>query len=112
MSFHAAGGNVGDTCKISLPKWVQSVGREDPDIYYTDRAGGCRVSAAGKVFDGGPVWCCVGGLCASHLPTTVMWCSRCCAQQLGRSFALPSQLAWILFRLVQLRCASPEQNRS
>jgi hypothetical protein len=39
MSFHAAGGNVGDTCKISLPKWVQSVGREDPDIYYTDRAG-------------------------------------------------------------------------
>ena len=40
MSFHAAGGNVGDTCKISLPKWVQSVGGEDPDIYYTDRAGG------------------------------------------------------------------------
>ena len=36
------GGNVGDTCKISLPKWVQSVGREDPDIYYTDRAGGCH----------------------------------------------------------------------
>ena len=43
MSFHAAGGNVGDTCKISLPKWVQSVGRDDPDIYYTDRAGGCHV---------------------------------------------------------------------
>ena len=40
MSFHAAGGNVGDTCTISLPKWVQSVGGEDPDIYYTDRAGG------------------------------------------------------------------------
>ncbi|CAL5229063.1 g12313 [Coccomyxa viridis] len=39
MSFHAAGGNVGDTCKISLPKWVQCVGRDDPDIYYTDRAG-------------------------------------------------------------------------
>jgi beta-amylase len=39
MSFHAAGGNVGDTCKISLPKWVQAVGEEDPDIYYTDRAG-------------------------------------------------------------------------
>ena len=39
MSFHAAGGNVGDTCEISLPKWVRSVGKEDPDIYYTDRAG-------------------------------------------------------------------------
>lgn len=25
MSFHAAGGNVGDTCKISLPKWVLEV---------------------------------------------------------------------------------------
>ena len=22
MSFHAAGGNVGDTCNISLPRWV------------------------------------------------------------------------------------------
>ena len=39
MSFHAAGGNVGDTCKISLPKWVQAVGAENPDIYYTDRSG-------------------------------------------------------------------------
>ncbi|BDA47842.1 beta-amylase 1, chloroplastic [Coccomyxa sp. Obi] len=39
MSFHAAGGNVGDTCKISLPKWVQAVGQENPDIYYTDRSG-------------------------------------------------------------------------
>ena len=38
MSFHAAGGNVGDTCEISLPKWVRRVGKEDPDIYYTDRA--------------------------------------------------------------------------
>lgn len=25
MSFHAAGGNVGDTCKIALPKWVLEV---------------------------------------------------------------------------------------
>ena len=30
---------MGDTCEISLPKWVRSVGKEDPDIYYTDRAG-------------------------------------------------------------------------
>jgi len=51
MSFHAAGGNVGDTCKISLPKWVQSVGREDPDIYYTDRAGTLPVLM-------GQRWCC------------------------------------------------------
>ena len=44
MSFHAAGGNVGDTCEISLPKWVRSVGKEDPDIYYTDRAGTCLLA--------------------------------------------------------------------
>lgn len=39
MSFHAAGGNVGDTCKILLPKWVLDVGEEDPDIYFTDKSG-------------------------------------------------------------------------
>lgn len=39
MSFHAAGGNVGDTCKISLPAWVTQVGDSNPDIYYTDKQG-------------------------------------------------------------------------
>ena len=36
MSFHAAGGNVGDTCKIPLPPWVLHVGEGNPDIFYTD----------------------------------------------------------------------------
>ena len=39
MSFHAAGGNVGDTCKINLPAWVTEVGDSNPDIYYTDKQG-------------------------------------------------------------------------
>lgn len=39
MSFHAAGGNVGDTCRISLPRWVHRVGETNPDIYYTDSSG-------------------------------------------------------------------------
>lgn len=39
MSFHAAGGNVGDTCKIPLPKWVLEIGNTNPDIYYTDKSG-------------------------------------------------------------------------
>lgn len=39
MSFHAAGGNVGDTCKIPLPKWVLEVGEKNPDIFYTDKSG-------------------------------------------------------------------------
>jgi beta-amylase len=37
MSFHAAGGNVGDTCKIPLPKWVVDIGERHPDIFYTDK---------------------------------------------------------------------------
>lgn len=39
MSFHAAGGNVGDTCKISLPDWISEIGSRNPDIYYTDKQG-------------------------------------------------------------------------
>ena len=39
MSFHAAGGNVGDTCNIPLPGWVTAIGDSNPDIYFTDRAG-------------------------------------------------------------------------
>lgn len=39
MSFHAAGGNVGDTCKIPLPKWVLETGDRNPDIFYTDKQG-------------------------------------------------------------------------
>lgn len=41
MSFHAAGGNVGDTCTIPLPAWVYDAAELDPDIFYTD-AGGYR----------------------------------------------------------------------
>merc|ERR1711977_184824 len=41
MSFHAAGGNVGDNVNIPLPDWVLQVGEEQPDIFYTD-ASGCR----------------------------------------------------------------------
>lgn len=37
MSFHAAGGNVGDTCKIPLPTWVVDIGERNPDIFYTDK---------------------------------------------------------------------------
>jgi beta-amylase len=39
MSFHAAGGNVGDTCKIPLPKWVLDIGETNSDIFYTDKQG-------------------------------------------------------------------------
>ncbi|CAD6225686.1 unnamed protein product [Miscanthus lutarioriparius] len=39
MSFHECGGNVGDDISIPLPHWVIEIGRNNPDIYFTDRAG-------------------------------------------------------------------------
>ena len=39
MSFHAAGGNVGDTCKIPLPRWILDIGEKNQDIFYTDKSG-------------------------------------------------------------------------
>ncbi len=39
MSFHVAGGNVGDTCHITRPRWVLDVGEQNPDIFHTDKAG-------------------------------------------------------------------------
>lgn len=39
MSFHAAGGNVGDTCIVSLPPWVLDAGARNPDIFFTDEDG-------------------------------------------------------------------------
>jgi len=39
LSFHAAGGNVGDTCTVPLPPWVMAAGDAHPDLFYTDRAG-------------------------------------------------------------------------
>lgn len=76
MSFHAAGGNVGDTCKIPLPRWVLEVGDSNPDIFYTDkqmhRCG--EVAAESGVVRG----VCVGGggrgqcsaLWGAHAPPT------------------------------------------
>ncbi|KAL6128723.1 hypothetical protein ACLB2K_072078 [Fragaria x ananassa] len=39
MSFHECGGNVGDDVCITLPHWVAEIGRSNPDIFFTDRAG-------------------------------------------------------------------------
>ncbi|KAG8363318.1 hypothetical protein BUALT_Bualt19G0009900 [Buddleja alternifolia] len=39
MSFHECGGNVRDDVCIPLPHWVAEIGRSNPDIFFTDRAG-------------------------------------------------------------------------
>ncbi|GLC59920.1 Leucine-rich repeat receptor-like serine/threonine-protein kinase bam2 [Pleodorina starrii] len=37
LSFHACGGNVGDTVQIPLPEWVSQCGEADPDLFFADR---------------------------------------------------------------------------
>ncbi|KAK9867944.1 hypothetical protein WJX84_010292 [Apatococcus fuscideae] len=37
MSFHACGGNVGDSAQVPLPKWVLQAGDHDPDLFFMDR---------------------------------------------------------------------------
>eukprot|EP00201_Polytomella_parva_P022910 CAMPEP_0175042908 /NCGR_PEP_ID=MMETSP0052_2-20121109/2854_1 /TAXON_ID=51329 ORGANISM="Polytomella parva, Strain SAG 63-3" /NCGR_SAMPLE_ID=MMETSP0052_2 /ASSEMBLY_ACC=CAM_ASM_000194 /LENGTH=686 /DNA_ID=CAMNT_0016305831 /DNA_START=125 /DNA_END=2182 /DNA_ORIENTATION=+ len=37
LSFHACGGNVGDSVQIPLPRWVLECGATDPDIFFTDQ---------------------------------------------------------------------------
>ncbi|XP_047340619.1 beta-amylase 3, chloroplastic-like [Impatiens glandulifera] len=39
MSFHQCGGNVGDSCNISLPPWVLEEISKNLDLVYTDRSG-------------------------------------------------------------------------
>lgn len=39
MSFHQCGGNIGDDVFIPIPKWVLEIGENNPDIFYTNRAG-------------------------------------------------------------------------
>ncbi|XP_024517073.1 beta-amylase 2, chloroplastic [Selaginella moellendorffii] len=39
MSFHQCGGNVGDDVNIPIPKWVLEIGKENPDIFFTDKHG-------------------------------------------------------------------------
>ncbi|MCL7023982.1 hypothetical protein MKW94_009522 [Papaver nudicaule] len=39
LSFHECGGNVGDDVCIPLPHWVAEVGRNNPDIFFTDKDG-------------------------------------------------------------------------
>eukprot|EP00198_Chlamydomonas_reinhardtii_P000853 XP_001690188.1 beta-amylase [Chlamydomonas reinhardtii] len=37
LSFHACGGNVGDTVQIPLPDWVVQCAEADPDLFFADR---------------------------------------------------------------------------
>lgn len=39
MSFHQCGGNIGDDVFIPLPNWILAIGENNPDIFYTNRAG-------------------------------------------------------------------------
>lgn len=39
MSFHGCGGNVNDTCQVSLPYWILQEAEGNPDVFYTDKQG-------------------------------------------------------------------------
>lgn len=39
MSFHQCGGNVGDDVYIPIPQWVLDIGKDNPDIFFTDKRG-------------------------------------------------------------------------
>ncbi|KAK9144097.1 hypothetical protein Sjap_004000 [Stephania japonica] len=39
MSFHECGGNGPGEIPISLPKWVMEIGKDNQDIFFTDREG-------------------------------------------------------------------------
>lgn len=39
ISLHQCGGNVGDDAYIPLPQWVREVGKENPDIFFTNCKG-------------------------------------------------------------------------
>lgn len=39
LSFHTCGCNVGDSCSVPLPRWVEEACKRDPDLLYTDAHG-------------------------------------------------------------------------
>lgn len=39
MAFHEYGGNGSGDVMISLPQWVLEIGKENQDIFFTDREG-------------------------------------------------------------------------
>ncbi|CAL8469970.1 g9512 [Coccomyxa elongata] len=50
MSFHACGGNVGDSAQVPLPSWVMKAGDQDPDIFHTDRPRDARLGNRNKEY--------------------------------------------------------------
>ncbi len=39
MSFHACGGNIGDSVNVPLPAWVTALEPEIPELFYRDQRG-------------------------------------------------------------------------
>ncbi|KAL2921875.1 Beta-amylase [Bienertia sinuspersici] len=56
MSFHKCGGNVGDIVNIPLPQWVLDIGKSNPDIFYTNRAGTRNIEYLSLGVDNEPIF--------------------------------------------------------
>eukprot|EP00048_Salpingoeca_helianthica_P010065 m.143837 g.143837 ORF g.143837 m.143837 type:complete len:483 (-) comp14996_c0_seq6:192-1640(-) len=56
MSFHRCGGNVGDTCDIPVPAWVQAAAQQQPAMWYTDREGNADTEYVSLFADEQALW--------------------------------------------------------
>ena len=57
MAFHECGASGSGDVPISLPKWVLEVGKDNQDIFFTDRGGRRNTECISWGIDGERVLC-------------------------------------------------------
>jgi len=76
MSCHQCGGNVGDVVNIPIPQWVRDVGKDNPDIFYTNREGLRNIEYLTLGVDDQPLFHGRTAIQVSSLETLLTsWCS-------------------------------------
>ena len=68
MSFHACGGNVGDSVNVPLPQWVLDLQDSVPELFYRDKRGDASTEYVSLSCDFRPVFPC--GPTAAAAPET------------------------------------------
>ena len=76
MSCHQCGGNIGDVVNIPIPQWVRDVGKDNPDIFYTNREGLRNIEYLTLGVDDQPLFHGRTAIQVSSLETLLTsWCS-------------------------------------
>ena len=65
MSFHACGGNVGDSVNVPLPEWVLDLEASVPELFYRDKRGDASSEYVSLSCDSLPVFPCGPAAAAS-----------------------------------------------